>query len=718
MIELLILGREKRLSPQIKPQRKAGKGLFVLLCLLALILSGQGNLLLAQETPSPQLPILLLNGAIYPQRFDPASLPASFRVDGYPANVAALYILQCKDLIKETWVNDIGGIGGQVRGYLPYNALLVALDASAHSRLSELGFVEWSTLYQPFFKIAPALQLGLIQGGKAEVLVEIYSERLLQETLQSLARPGIEILGSELGESSAIISLRLPVDMLKDVAALGAVEWIELSSKGTLCGGISETEVAAVPVNTLADVQSGKEKIALTDSGIGTGGMAGVPSILRNNILDLYSTRGDTGADLNGHGTAVAGVLSDIQGLYEGSSIRPQNSILAYATEYGLNSPARPLSLYSILQNCYEGGARIHLSGSVPEGRGSLGAYGIYSVQRDAFVWNNQEMALVEPAGNEGTDADGDGIIDKGNLLGGAAAKNAISVGGSESARRKSDGADAYNYKTLQDFFPGRFPMAPISEDSSLGEQSGMAAFSSRGPTGDGRIKPDLVAPATYILSAASGGNESLGAISGWEKGYVRAYGTSMAAAQAARDIASLRRLLVLQQGDRPSAALIKAFLVNGAADLAPGQYGAQAQEIPPAPNAVEGWGRLDLETSSNEGSWIEVLDESEGLRPGESRVFRIEATAATILRVTLAWSDYPALPEARLQLVNDLDLRVTDVDGNPVYPNGRNSRDPLNNVERVSMDISGKPGVYTIEVSGWNVPFSPQPFALVAQAF
>ncbi|OFW66838.1 MAG: hypothetical protein A2V52_04345 [Actinobacteria bacterium RBG_19FT_COMBO_54_7] len=183
MIELLILGREKRLSPQIKPQRKAGKGLFVLLCLLALILSGQGNLLLAQETPSPQLPILLLNGAIYPQRFDPASLPASFRVDGYPANVAALYILQCKDLIKETWVNDIGGIGGQVRGYLPYNALLVALDASAHSRLSELGFVEWSTLYQPFFKIAPALQLGLIQGGKAEVLVEIYSERLLQETL-------------------------------------------------------------------------------------------------------------------------------------------------------------------------------------------------------------------------------------------------------------------------------------------------------------------------------------------------------------------------------------------------------------------------------------------------------------------------------------------------------------------------------------------------------
>lgn len=698
--------------------RRAGKAFIILLCLLALTFAINTNTVLAEENPSPQLPVLLLNGAVYPQRFDPATLPSAFRVDGYAANVSALYILQCKGPVRETWINDISRIGGIMRGYLPYNALLVALDGSAHSKLGELGFVEWSTLYQPYFKIAPALQLRLVQGGKAEVLVEVFSERFLQETLQALIRPGIEVLGSEPGKWSAVIALRLPVDMVKEVAALPAVEWMELSTKGTLCGSLLASNGAFTLNPPLAEVQGGREKIAVTDTGVGTGGMAGIPLILRDNILSLNSTRGDDGADPDGHGTAVAGVLSDVQGLYEAATARPQNSIMAYASDYGLNSLPRPLSLYSMLENCYKDGARIHLSGSVPEGRDSLGAYGIYAAQRDAFVWENQAMALVEPAGNEGTDADGDGVVDKGSLLGGAAAKNTISVGGSESTRRKSDGQDILSYKTLQDVFPGRFSAAPIKDDSSVGDSSGMAAFSSRGPTCDGRIKPDLVAPATYILSAASGGNQSGGAIFGWESGYVRAYGTSMAAAQVARDTATLRRLLTLKQGSEPSAALIKAFLLNTAADLTPGQYGGQPQEIPPAPNAVEGWGRLDLESSSNEASWIKVLDDSAGLRLDESRVFKIEVASAKALRVTLAWSDYPALPEARLQLVNDLDLIITDTEGNTIYPNGRNSRDPLNNVERVAMDVSGKPGVYTIEVSGRNVPFSPQPFALVAQAF
>jgi hypothetical protein len=103
-------------------------------------------------------------------------------------------------------------------------------------------------------------------------------------------------------------------------------------------------------------------------------------------------------------------------------------------------------------------------------------------------------------------------------------------------------------------------------------------------------------------------------------------------------------------------------------------------------------------------------------MRLGESRVYRIEVTSGSELRVTLAWSDYPSLPEARLHLVNDLDLRLLDPDGNIYYPNGRSSRDPLNNVERVVLDISEKPGDYTIELGAWNTPFSPQPFALVAQ--
>ncbi len=41
-----------------------------------------------------------------------------------------------------------------------------------------------------------------------------------------------------------------------------------------------------------------------------------------------------------------------------------------------------------------------------------------------------------------------------------------------------------------------------------------------------------------------------------------------------------------------PSAALIKATLLNGAEDMNPGQYGTGAgREMAKAPNNVEGWG-------------------------------------------------------------------------------------------------------------------------------
>ena len=70
------------------------------------------------------------------------------------------------------------------------------------------------------------------------------------------------------------------------------------------------------------------------------------------------------------------------------------------------------------------------------------------------------------------------------------------------------------------------------------------------------------------------------------------------------------------------------------------------------------------------------------------------------------------------LNLVNDLDLRVIGPGDVYYYPNGRNSRDPLNNIERVVVPLAGQPGEYTIEITAAHVPFGPQPFALVAVQF
>lgn len=49
--------------------------------------------------------------------------------------------------------------------------------------------------------------------------------------------------------------------------------------------------------------------------------------------------------------------------------------------------------------------------------------------------------------------------------------------------------------------WPDDFPANPMKSDKMSDGAEGMVAFSSRGPTVDGRIKPDVVAPGTYILS-------------------------------------------------------------------------------------------------------------------------------------------------------------------------------------------------------------------------
>lgn len=707
--------RRSRSSPQ---RRRRPWAALLLVSVVLAVAAVPAPAALAQDEPAaPQLPILLLNGAVYTQEYDAGDLPEPFRVDGYPTQTTALYMVQCKGSIKEAWVEDLRRIGGEPRGYLPYNTLLVGMDGDGLSRLQELDFVTWHGVYQPYFKVSPALQLRLSQGGEAVILAQLFSPLFLQETLDALGELPVELMGSQSDAWGGVIALRASVEDIADVASLPAVEWMELCAAGTLPAGCGDAAEVAVREAAYGQVAGGEaETVAVMDTGIGSGGLSGVPASMAQSVASLVSLRGDDGADLSGHGSVVMACL--LAAAAAGAAPSSRLIVAAYATGYGLGCPPQPYSLYSVLEDAYRRGARVFLSGSVPEGKESLGAYGIYSSQRDAFVWRNASMMVVEAAGNEGTDADKDGRVDGGSLLGGAAAKNVLSVGGCESAALPQAGGTPLDNAQLESMFPGVFPAAPLREDPSVGTPAGMAAFSSRGLTRDGRIKPDLVAPATAIPTPSLPGTPLPGTVTSGTAGYVLAYGTSVAAADAAAALASMRLPLTGVLEMEPSAALLKAFLVNGARELSPGQYGNEDAEIPPAPNAVEGWGRLDLESFRQAGSWVKVLDDREGMRLEESHVFRVEVASGKQLRVTLAWSDYPSLPEARVHLVNDLDLRVLDPEGNVYYPNGRSSRDPLNNVERVVVDISAKPGDYTIELEAWNVPFSPQPFALVAQVY
>jgi serine protease AprX len=251
-----------------------------------------------------------------------------------------------------------------------------------------------------------------------------------------------------------------------------------------------------------------------------------------------------------------------------------------------------------------------------------------------------------------------------------------------------------------------------------------MAAFSSRGPTDDGRVKPDIVAPGTNIVSNQShypnagtlwGAHES-------NANYAYSGGTSMATPLAAGAGALVRQWLTTRGIANPSAAAVKAVLLNTAADIAPGQYGTgPTQEIPTArPNGVAGWGRADLGFLDAPAPFMQWADDhGAGLATGQSVEYtHSEARPLEVLnsdqplRVMLAWSDPPASLSAAAQLVNDLDLAVIGPGGEEYHGNNVAAGDRINNVEGIVID-NPPVGRYSVRVRGHNVPVESQPYAL-----
>ena len=365
------------------------------------------------------------------------------------------------------------------------------------------------------------------------------------------------------------------------------------------------------------------------------------------------------------------------------------------------------------LQQTFGDGARIHL---IRQGVADSGSYGAEARALDRFVWEHPEMLVVAAAGNAAVDVNpADGVVDAGSIGSPATAKNVLSVGAAEGRQDVP--------RVWRDSWPEDFAVEPIALDrmAQADGPPGLAAFSGRGPCEDGRSKPDLVAPGTYVSvprppdSAYAG----WGAAENTNEIYVG--GTGVAAELAAAAATQARQWLVETRGiAAPSAALVKALLLVGARDLAPGQYGVGAkQEIPfGRPNHAQGAGLLDAAgvLEARAGETIDLHD-APGLATAAADAYELAVgQPGGRFALALAYSDPAAAPCAGKQLVNDLDLTVTTPAGAVLHANGRAEPDDLNNVEMIEFEAD-EAGVYLARVHARAVPLGgSQPYALVVR--
>ncbi len=372
------------------------------------------------------------------------------------------------------------------------------------------------------------------------------------------------------------------------------------------CQVIAKGVIPSNPRPTMGLTGKG-EIIAIADSGLDTGESETLHLDFRGRVnwinsypiqpsLSAYvlNPDDDDGASdtYTGHGTHVAGsalgsgeqaqalglssiptgMASEAQLVFQAIEQTPrwnQEGQLLWLINYQTNPPNSglfgiPDDLEELFEDAYDRGARIH---SNSWGGGEPGVYNERCEDLDRFVWEHKNFLVLVAAGNDGQQSSsGIEAVDQGSVTSPGTAKNCLTVGASENSRQ-SQFPDTYG-----NWWPQKFPYAPFNSDGMVDSIDDIVAFSSRGPCEDGRRKPDVIAPGTFILSTRSSqipsNNFAWGAYPPARNYYMYMGGTSMATPLVAGCAALVRQYLreIHQPSiSNPSAALVKAILIHSA---------------------------------------------------------------------------------------------------------------------------------------------------------
>jgi hypothetical protein len=698
------------------------------------------------------------------------------------------WLMQVRDERFPDALRAVRAAGGMVAGAVRDDAYVVRATPEQRERIARAQAVRWTGYFQPAWRVPGAAQ------GKRALLdlvgTRTYRVRLFRDDPNPsavgralAAMPGVEIVS----DSGVVVDVRATAAQIPAIAALPAVQWIGIKPRvvahnvnarwvndtgvrdvyaatavGRLTGAGQTAAVADSGLNYTYDL-NGRAHIGFRDCNPdGTGCKEAIYTQLTpgnapeaidavenhgtgHRKMVAYFDLGDAGPNMfdeSSHGSHTAGSVAGDQppfdaytgsdGLAPAANHVHQNIATKGGSLGGLpgddydlwRQAYRPRDPASVLESSeVDGNPADYTTNYIPteDARTHNNSYGLLAPvidegsaeALDRFVWDHEDMTIVVSAGNAGPNP--------GTIGSPSVAKNELSSGASAN---------------------GRQPM--VSIDS-------MAAFSSHGPTGDGRFGVDLATPGQIVVSVKGGSTD----------GYHTAQGTSMSG-PVLTGLATLVRQYFYDGygpagGDgfagggadasrkhNPSAALVKAALINGAVRMRgfyTGTAGGNRQFDGEWPSGGQGFGRVSLDNSlyfANDptNNWYrDVYRGDADAFPASAltatRTYQIHVEPGQPLDVTLSYTDAPdLLPAGTPALVNNLDLTVTGPGGTYVgnnmnsrtnpgvnvaeTPAGPSAPDVSNLSERIRIAAPAA-GDYTITVTAAPILFGNQGFALAA---
>ncbi|MGE0884113.1 MAG: S8 family serine peptidase [Blastocatellales bacterium] len=631
---------------------------------------------------------------------------------------AGMYIVQFIGPIQDEWLAALNQTGAEVVSYVPNNAYVVRADDRAGMELIALKdqhtFVQWVGDYEPAFRISPTLanarQLDAFQN--VNVTVQFVDGDDAKQTIAGLKRSARRFVSEHQVLKYRNVTMNLPLSEVIELARQDNVFAIEEAGERRR---LDEAQGQIVAGNLSGNSPTGPGYLAwLQSKGFGSSqfgtfavnvvddaySLTGHPDLATSRIPFQNNPTNQTG-NQGGHGFLNAHIVGGFN-IGTGSANEDSNGF-----NYGLGiAPWARVGVTAIFGNtgatynswesaAYGQGARIstnswglQTSSGAPIPRYTADAQTYDSLVRDAqsSVAGNQELTIVFAAGNDGSGSN--------TVSTPGTAKNIITVGASENVRQTgTDGCGIGN--------------------SGANSANDIISFSSRGPVnssgGDGRIKPDIVAPGTHVQAGIPQSNYDGSSVCnqyfpsgqtlyGWSSG------TSHSTPAVAGGAALVYQYFLNNGLGAPSPAMLKAFLMNSAAYMNGTGAGGNL------PSNSQGMGRMDLGRAFDGESRL-IVDQTETFG-STGQTYQLTGSVdhtAQPLRVTLAWTDAPGATTGG-PWVNNLDLEVT-INGTTYKGNvfsGANSTsggtaDGKNNVESVYLP-AGTSGNFTITVKATNI--------------
>jgi len=665
-----------------------------------------------------------------------------------------LHLVQFAGPVKPEWYAALTATGAEVVTYIPHNTYLVYGDEESLGRVRSLGpFMEWEGPLRTEDKVHPlarrAGRAGRADGAgndlhAVQLVVDPAANEATSRVIDTLRLGAVRSRFRVLQYENVIVHLDpgqlAALAERPDVVSIQPYVIPQMRDEkqgqivaGALSGGAPTgpgyLSFLAAKGFTQSQFTASGFAVDVSDSGVDDGttapnhfglyvdGILGGVSRVVYNRLEGFPLGGGVIQGCDGHGTINAHIIAGFSNLtgfpFEDADGYKYGLGIAPFVKVGSSvifDPSYTFPNFPNLQSrAYRDGARISSNswGSAVSGAYSVDSQAYDALVRDAQpsgsavpVAGNQEMVIVFAAGNDGPTPSSLGAPGTAkNVLTAGASENVRAIGGADQCGLDDLGADA------------------------VGD---IASFSSRGPTTDGRRKPDLVAPGTHVTGGvfqtdtpgATGQADACfdgtgvcgGPVTSFfpdgQQFYTSSSGTSHSTPAIAGGAALVRQYFLNHGLAAPSPAMTKAFLMGSARYLT----GADAGDT--LPSNAQGMGLMDLGTAFDGADRVlrDQVAADTFTATGQTRTFAgTVVSASRPLRITLAWTDAPGSTTGNA-FRNDLDLTVR-IGGLTYRGNvfagalsvAGGVADVRNNVESVFLP-AGTTGTFTVTVTAANI--------------